>query len=162
MIFVVDLDGTFVKNDLFKELLILRFISNPCLVLYNFITNGVLGLKYISFKNYVFSLDQVIINYNVLDLIKKKRALGYTIVLATASPQPYADFIAKNWPIFDKAFGSNNKCNLKGQRKLNLIISISEGQKFEYIGDSKIDNVIFKNCSNYYKIINHEVYEFNN
>ncbi len=162
MIFVVDLDGTFSKNDLFVELLINKFFNKPKLVIKCYLKYGVLGLKQLVFNNYRFSYDQVLINNNVLEIIEQKKALGYTIVLATASPQEYANFIAERWEVFDKAFGSNNKCNLKGQEKLNLIFSISNGQNFEYIGDSKIDNIIYKHCVKYYKVINYEIYEFTN
>ena len=162
MIFVVDLDGTFAKNDLFMELLISKFFTNPKLYISSYLTYGLVGLKRFVFYNHEFSDHQILINNNVLEVIKLKKALGYTIVLATASPQVYADFIAEKWGIFDKAFGSNNRCNLKGQEKLNLIFSISDGQNFEYIGDSKIDNIIFKHCVKYYKVINYEVHEFTN
>jgi hypothetical protein len=160
--FFVDLDGTFAKNDLFQELLFKRFVKKPLETIYILITEGALGLKHIIFDNHTFSVDQIIVNRNVLRLIKRKKESGYHIFLATASPQVYADYILKTWSVFDLAQGSDQKVNLKGKSKLDLITSISKGAHFEYIGDSRDDQVIFNKCARYYKLTNRIIYEFNN
>ena len=161
-IFVVDLDGTFIKNDLFIELLIMNLVKSFREVVSIFFSRGIVGLKQFVFVNHEFSENQVLINHNVLEIVREKKALGYCIILATASPQVYADFVANTWNIFDKAYGSTDLINLKGSDKLKLILSISGGKTFEYIGDSRVDNIIFKHCSTFYKVIQKEVYEFTN
>ena len=95
-------------------------------------------------------------------MIQKKKESGYYIFLATASPQAYADYVLKTWSIFDFARGSDENTNLKGQAKLDFILSISQGKHVEYIGDSKADQVIFRKCVRYYKLTNNQVYEFIN
>jgi hypothetical protein len=160
--FFVDLDGTFAKNDLFQELLIKHLLRKPLHTVNTYIRGGVLQLKHLVFDNHTFSVNQVIVNREVLKLIHDKIESGYKIFLATASPQEYADYVLKTWPIFDFAQGSNQKINLKGQEKLNLMISFSEGAHFEYIGDSKADRIIFNMCPRYYKLTNNQIYECTN
>ena len=158
----VDLDGTFAKNDLFQELLVKRFCRKPINTLKAFLIGGVLGLKHAVFHQHNFSINQILVNSDVLKLIQKKKESGYSIFLATASPQAYADYVLKTWSVFDFARGSDQKINLKGQAKLDFIQSISNGAQFEYIGDSKADQIIFRKCVRYYKLTNNQVYEFIN
>ena len=158
----VDLDGTFAKNDLFQELLTKRFCRKPIDTFKGYLRGGVLGLKHLVFHGHNFSINQILVNSDVLKLIQKKKESGYSIFLATASPQSYADYVLETWSIFDFARGSDDKVNLKGQAKLDFILSISEGTQVEYIGDSKADQIIFKNCVRYYKLTNNQVYEFIN
>lgn len=158
----VDLDGTFAKNDLFQELLVKRFCRKPIDTFRGYLKGGVLGLKHLVFDEYHFSINQILVNIDVLKLIQKKKESGYYIFLATASPQAYADYVLKTWSVFDFARGSDQKINLKGQAKLNFILAISEGAQVEYIGDSKADQVIFRKCVRYYKLTNNQVYEFIN
>ena len=160
--FFVDLDGTFAKNDLFQELLVKYFCRNPIGTFRAYLRGGVLGLKYLVFHQHDFSINQILVNSDVLKLIQKKKESGYSIFLATASPQAYADYVLKTWSVFDFARGSDQKINLKGQAKLDFILSISEGAHVEYIGDSKADQIIFKKCVRYYKLTNNQVYEFIN
>lgn len=161
-LFFVDLDGTFAKNDLFQELLIRRFSQKPIATTIIFLTGGILALKQYVFENHIFSLSQVIVNKQVVELIYLKKEAGFRIYLATASPQAYADYILKTWPIFDAAFGSDKRTNLKAKAKLDLIESISNGNSFEYIGDSKADEIIFSKCYKYYKITNYQINEITN
>jgi hypothetical protein len=158
-LFFVDLDGTFAKNDLFQELLARQFCQKPVITIIVFLKGGVLALKHFVFKNYIFSPRQVIVNKSVLELIQHKKDIGYKIYLATASPQVYADFIFKTWTVFDAGFGSNKKVNLKAKAKLDLIVTVASGNTFEYIGDSKADEIIFSKCQIYYKVIDNQVYE---
>ena len=158
----VDLDGTFAKNDLFQELLVKRFCRKPIDTFRGYLTGGVLGLKHMVFNEHHFTLNQILVNNDVLKLIQKKKESGYYIFLATASPQAYADYVLKTWSIFDFARGSDLKINLKGQAKLDFILTISKGTQVEYIGDSKADQIIFRKCVRYYKLTNNQVYEFIN
>lgn len=158
----VDLDGTFAKNDLFQELLVKYFCRKPIDTFRRYLKGGVLGLKHLVFNEHQFSINQILVNSDVLKLIQKKKESGYYIFLATASPQAYADYVLKTWNIFDFARGSDQNMNLKGQAKLDFILSISVGTQFEYIGDSKADQVIFKKCVRYYKLTNNRINEFIN
>ena len=158
----VDLDGTFAQNDLFQELLLKLLFLRPISTVWVFLNGGVLALKHLVFGSHKFSIDQVIINQSVLKLISQKKESGYIIYLVTASPQAYADYILKTLTVFDYAFGSDQKLNLKGQAKLDLILSLSCSASIEYVGDSKVDQIIFNECLTYYKVINNNVYEFTN
>lgn len=158
----VDLDGTFAKNDLFQELLFKRLCRRPVSTLKGYLRGGILGLKHLVFHGNNFSTDQILVNDDVLKLIQKKKAIGYSIFLATASPQAYADYVLNTWSVFDFARGSDQKINLKGQAKLDFILSISKGAHVEYIGDSKADQIIFRECVCYYKLTNNQIYEFIN
>lgn len=158
----VDLDGTFAQNDLFQELLVKRLLQKPISTVWVFLNRGVLALKHLVFDRHKFSIDQVIVNQNVLKLIGQKKEAGYKIYLVTASPQAYADYILKTLTVFDYAIGSDQKLNLKGQAKLDLIKFLACSASIEYVGDSKVDQIIFNECLTYYKVINNNVYEFTN
>jgi phosphoserine phosphatase len=158
----VDLDGTFALNDLFQERIVKLFFQVPLRVIEVFVRRGLVGVKHLAFENYEFNKIQILVNRQVLKLIEQKKSAGYIVCLATASPQVYADYILKIWSVFDYAYGSDCCVNLKSHAKLDLIMRLSEQVDFEYVGDSLADEVIFKKCSRYYKIIDKKVYEFIN
>jgi hypothetical protein len=141
----VDLDGNFAQNNLFQELLLKRLFQKPLSTVWVFLNGGgVLALKHLVFDSHKFSIDQVIVNQGVLKLISQKKS-GYKIYLVTASPQAYAYCILKTLTVFDYAFGSDQKLNLKTQAKLDLFKFLSCSASIEYVGDSKVDQIILMN-----------------
>lgn len=145
---VVDLDGTFIKKDLLCEgfKLIARknflYIFLCCI----WILKGKVNLKNKLFKIIKIKSTKIPVNDEVLHFIKKEKKRGRKIILATASLQSNAEEISKEYPFFDEVYGTNNDTNLKGKNKLKLLLKLYGFKKFDYIGNSFSDLVIFQSC----------------
>ena len=102
-------------------------------------------------KNKIFGFvhlqyDLLPYNKEVLNFLEKEFSGGRKIILATASPVSAAIKISEIHPIFSEVYGTENKLNLKGFNKLELLINQFGEGKFDYIGNSKSDIVIFSSC----------------
>lgn len=75
---------------------------------------------------------------DLLEYLIAEKALGRSIVLATAAHQSIADAVAKELKIFDVVLSSTPTINLKGKSKLAAIKQVI-GDRFTYAGDSKAD-----------------------
>lgn len=152
---VVDLDGTFIKKDLLYEglKLLLRknflYIFSCCI----WILKGKVYLKNRLFQLVKIDLESLQVNNDVLHFVKRESNKGRKIILATASLQSYAKEIGKFYPFFDEVYGSENGTNLKGKNKLKLLLLLYGFKKFDYIGNSYSDLVIFRS-SRYSYLVN--------
>jgi 4-hydroxybenzoate polyprenyltransferase len=145
---VVDLDGTLINTDLLYEAIILLIKKNPVYI-FKCLLWLIKGKAY--FKAKVFGQVQLHyqtlpFNQEILCFLQNEFAKGRTIILATASPVTCAIEIAKVHPFFSKVYGTDNNINLKGANKLNLLVKEFGNGKFDYIGNSKPDLVIFTSC----------------
>lgn len=145
---VVDLDGTFIKKDLLYEGLKLLLRKN---FLYFFscclwILKGKVYFKKRLFQKVKIDLETLQINNEVLHFIRKESNKGRKIILATASLQTNAEEISKKYPFFDEVYGTQNDTNLKGKNKLKLLLLLYGFKKFDYIGNSFSDLIIFQSC----------------
>ena len=152
---VIDIDGTLIKTDLLYEALILLIRKNPVYIL-NCLLWACKGKAYL--KNKIFelaNLDFQLLPYNmeVLHFIKKEFANGRKIILASATPISAVIGISKIHPIFSELYGTENNINLKGENKLNVLIDRFGKGKFDYVGNSKADQVIFAS-SRYSYLVN--------
>ena len=145
---VVDLDGTFIKKDLLHEglKLLLRknflYIFSCCL----WILKGKVYLKNRLFQKVRIDLQTLQINNEVLHFLRKESNKGRKIILATASLESYAKEIGGFYPFFDEVYGTQRNTNLKGKNKLKLLLQLYGFKKFDYIGNSFSDLVIFQSC----------------
>lgn len=145
---VVDLDGTFIKKDLLYEglKLLLRknflYIFSCCL----WVLKGKVYLKNRLFQKVKIDMESLMVNNEVLLFIRKESKKGRKIILATASLQSYATEISRFYPFFDEVYGTQSDTNLKGKNKLKLLLLLYGFKKFDYIGNSFSDLVIFQSC----------------
>jgi 4-hydroxybenzoate polyprenyltransferase len=142
---VVDLDGTFINTDLLHEGFILLLKKNP-LNIFNCIVWFFKGRAYLKtriLKAVHIPSELLPYNMDVLDLLKKEAAKGRKLVLATASPLSNAQAIAATHPIFDKVYGTEGNINLKGEKKLEILIDQFGKAGFDYMGNSNSDLKIF-------------------
>lgn len=151
---IVDLDGTFIYTDLLYEGIVGLVKKN---FLYIFILLPWLIKGKAHLKNKVSGIAQInleLLPYNVelLKFLQKESGKGRKIILATASPIDYALEISKIHPIFNEVYGTN-EINLKGKNKLNLLIENFGEKKFDYIGNSNSDLIIFAS-SRYSYLVN--------
>lgn len=151
---VVDLDGTFIKKDVLYEglKLLLRknflYIFSCCL----WVLKGKVYLKNRLFQKVKIDLESLQVNNDVLHFIRKESNKGRKIILATASLQSYANEIGRFYPFFDEVYGTHNNTNLKGKNKLKLLLLLYGFKKFDYIGNSFSDLVIFQSCRHAYLV----------
>lgn len=145
---IVDLDGTLINTDLlyegFKLLLKKNFINFfSC---FFWILKGKSNLKYKIFQKVRIQPESLPYNIELLNFLKKESSKGRKIILATASLRVSAIEISHVHPIFDEIYGTENNINLKGKNKLKLLIDLFEVKKFDYIGNSRSDLIIFESC----------------
>lgn len=139
---VVDLDGTLIATDCLKEQWLKLLFTKPKLWFLSFVW---LMKGRLHFKNQlakILALDPNALPYNnqVLTLISNfKKTPHHKVILASASPQPWVEAVAKQVACFDYVLASDQQTNLKGLEKLKLIKGITESEDFEYIGDSRAD-----------------------
>jgi 4-hydroxybenzoate polyprenyltransferase len=137
----VDLDNTFIRADMLHESFLallkrepLRFFAIPLWIL-----KGKAFLKHQMQLPYEIDYDLVPVNKSVLAHLEKEKAGGRTIILVTASPDPVAQAFKKAYPLFDEAYGSGEKHNLKGEHKSQFLESKFGVKGFDYMGDSAGD-----------------------
>lgn len=152
---VVDLDGTLIKGDvLFLELKMLLqkniFYSLLCFI---WLMKGRVNLKQRIHKLVQIQAEKLPYNDDLLDFLKTEAASGRKIILATATLRSIAVQISKIHPVFNEVYGTENRTNLKGQNKLKLLIENFGQQKFDYIGNSHSDLIIF-NGARYSYLVN--------
>ena len=141
---IVDMDGTLLRNDFFVESVAIQLLRNPFKVFQILLNkNGLLQLKFSLLKKREinYPLDNLL-NASVVSFLKDKRAEYSKIHVVTASPEEFAKQLLAPYNSFiDEVTGSVNS-NLKGAKKLAFIKS-TYSQPFDYLGDSKADNIIF-------------------
>jgi 4-hydroxybenzoate polyprenyltransferase len=79
-----------------------------------------------------------------LEFLRKEKATGRTLILATASHQKYADAIAAHLGLFDKVIASNETQNLRSKAKRDALLALYGDAGFDYAGNSKDDVAVFE------------------
>ncbi|SDI37257.1 UbiA family prenyltransferase [Pseudomonas panipatensis] len=138
---VIDLDGTLIHSDLLLESGLSFLKRHPLQALspLRWLASGKANLKSRLAK--IAPLDVSVLPYNqtVLDLIRREKAQGRRIVLATASHRSYADKIAEHLGLFDQVMASDEHTNLSAQRKRDALVAEFGLQGFDYAGNSSDD-----------------------
>lgn len=141
----VDVDGTLLRTDLLLEAAwrYCKFAPWRVTLLLRLAFKGPAVLK--SFLARYVRIDVACLPYEpgLLDHLRQRKAQGGQIYLITASHWTYARAIAKHLGLFDGAYGSSNRLNLKGPAKLAAIRRLSAGNRFAYAGDSAADRPIW-------------------
>lgn len=142
----IDLDGTLIATDLLWEGLFGLLRRNPLflfLVPYWIASGGPARLK-AEIASRVH-LDAAALPYReaVVERIRRERAKGRRIILATGSPRPFAEAIAAHLGIFDAVHATENGVNLTASRKRDLLVGHHGEAGFDYAGNSRPDIHIF-------------------
>ena len=144
MVLIVDFDGTFLKNDFFKEAFFKKLIENPFFLAKHFFFHrkSVLDLKMHLLKDLCISYDiNFLVNSPVLKWIEENKGNYEKVIMVSASPGFFIKQLMTPLHIFDEIHGSED-INLKGLKKLKFI-NDRWGDDFSYIGDSAADKCIF-------------------
>jgi phosphoserine phosphatase len=141
---VLDLDGTLIAGDLLYKSFFSILRRNPLIVFAcaRWLLRGRAALKrQLALRNRI-DWDRLQLHQDVLDLARREKAAGRTIVLATAADAVLADQLAARLGFFDQIFASDGELNLKGSAKAELL-SQAFPAGFIYAGDSKVDLAVW-------------------
>lgn len=153
----VDLDDTLIKTDLLAEAVVKSAKNNPLGLLRALwsLTQGRAAFKDAMARIVTPDVTHLPYQTEVLKLLEQQHNDGVTLVLATASPRPWADAIAAHLGIFDAVLASEDGRNLKGSRKLAAIQEYCRQEHHEswgYVGDSAADLPIFAESDQAYLV----------
>lgn len=145
----VDCDGTLIHTDLlfesFLQLVKQHFWLALCVPFW-FMLHGKAWTKLRIAQ--LVSIDARLLPYSseVLEYIRRSRAAGRPIVLATASAQKFADAIAAHLGCFDTVLATNEASprNLSGANKAAVLDDMYGAGAYEYLGNSRDDLPVWK------------------
>ena len=83
-------------------------------------------------------LDYLPVNEEFFRFLKQEKIKGRPITLISASNQEVVSQVSDHFQLFDNAFGSNDRINLKAENKLKRIRELNTGA-FSYAGNSSAD-----------------------
>ena len=140
----VDLDGTLIHTDLLHENFVSAIAAKPWLVfsLLFWLARGRAYLKARLAGHVV--LDPALLPYDerVLDYLRREKAKGRRLILATASIRSQADAVADHLGLFDAVLASEPDRNLKGAAKAALLGG--RFKQFSYLGNDRSDMVVWR------------------
>lgn len=141
----VDLDGTLIKTDLLYESFFSAIHSQPLLVLKTpfWLMKGKNHLKAKLSENANIDVQSLPFNSDVVAWLKSENEKGRDVVLATASNQLLANKVADHIGFFKSVYASDYGINLKGSNKKNLLVEKFGVSGFDYMGDHKVDIVVW-------------------
>lgn len=142
-----DLDGTLIRSDLLAESVLRLIRHHPFLVfaLPFWFLKGRAHLKEQITRSLPPSLTPPPVHEGVLKYLAEQKKQGRSIILVTASHEEALGPAREIFP-FDKILASNGDCNLKGQRKAELLEQYFGAQGFDYIGDAHADIPVWKSA----------------
>jgi phosphoserine phosphatase len=141
---VLDLDGTLIAGDLLYKSFFSILRRNPLIVFScaAWLLRGRAALKReLALRNRI-DWERLALHRDVLDLARREKAAGRTIVLATAADAVLAGHLAARLGFFDQMFASDGEQNLTGSAKAELL-SQTFPAGFIYAGDSKADLAVW-------------------
>ena len=143
---IVDLDGTLIDGDTLRLSLRVLARNRPWVVpvLPFMVLTGRARFK--AFVSSHVSLDVARLPYrdDVIEFVKRERAAGRRVLLATAANRQIADAVAAHLGLFDGVIASDGRHNAKGGGKVESIRGLLGDSEFDYIGDSMPDVPVFK------------------
>jgi 4-hydroxybenzoate polyprenyltransferase len=137
---VIDLDGTLTPTDTLVESVLRLLKQSPVnlFVLFFWWLKGRVAFKEFVAANSNFSAESLPLNEPLLAYLRKEKATGRRLILATASHKTIADKVSRHLGIFDDVIATDGGLNLKGINKFKAIRQVV-GENFVYAGDSSTD-----------------------
>jgi 4-hydroxybenzoate polyprenyltransferase len=146
---VVDLDGTLTPSDLLWESLCSTAVRQPLALMGVpfWLAGGRVKLKQELAERGRVNVGGLPWREDVLELCRRRKAEGGTVVLATAAHRIVADKVAEHLGCFDSVLASEGRVNCKGSRKLEAVRGLLGDQPFDYVGDSNADRPLIAAAS---------------
>ncbi|HWC63826.1 MAG TPA: UbiA family prenyltransferase [Rhizomicrobium sp.] len=137
---VIDLDDTLIRTDLLVEAACRLAATRPfaCARLPLWLLGGKAALKTRLAEE--VAIDPALLPYNepLLDHLRRERANGRPLYLASASPRKFVAEVARHLDLFDGWFATENE-NLSGRAKAKLLTEKFGPGGFDYVGNSMAD-----------------------
>jgi 4-hydroxybenzoate polyprenyltransferase len=145
---VVDLDGTLVATDtLFESVLsLIRQSPASVLLLPIWLIRGKAVLKSEVEKRFKVDVRSLPYRPALLEYLRRERATGRKLVLATAAHEGTAYSAATHLDLFDEVVATTDSVNMKGTLKRDELVARFGVRGFDYIGDSKADTPVWATC----------------
>jgi apolipoprotein N-acyltransferase len=142
---VVDLDGTVIRTDMMWESLARLLRRNP-LAIFQILFWWSRGRAHLK-KQLVarVQIDPAPLPYHTefLGWLRKEKASGRKIILATASDREMARPIAEHLGLFDEVMASDGKTNLRCENKRLALVEKFGERGFDYAGNSQDDLMVW-------------------
>ncbi|MBA3752796.1 MAG: UbiA family prenyltransferase, partial [Nitrospira sp.] len=138
----VDLDGTLIKTDLLWESLLALLKQSPLSIfqLPFWLLKGKAHFKHEIARRVTLDVTTLPYHQELIEFLASERLSGRELALATASHVTLARAVAAHVGLFDdRVFGSDARVNLKGARKVALLIERYGARRFAYAGNSTAD-----------------------
>ncbi|ULA60459.1 MAG: integral membrane protein [Nitrospira sp.] len=138
----VDLDGTLIKTDLLWESLLALLKQNPLsmFLLPFWLLKGKAHFKHEIARRVTLDATTLPYDQDLVEFLTEERRSGRKLVLATASHVSFAHAVAAHLGLFEeRVFGSDASINLKGARKVALLVERYGTRRFAYAGNSAAD-----------------------
>ncbi|WHZ16213.1 MAG: Integral membrane protein [Nitrospira sp.] len=138
----VDLDGTLIKSDLLWESLLALLKQGPllCFLLPFWLLKGKAHFKHEIARRVTLDVATLPYQQELVEFLSGERRAGRELALATASHVTFARAVAAHLGLFDdRVFGSDASVNLKGSRKVALLVERYGARRFAYAGNSTAD-----------------------
>jgi 4-hydroxybenzoate polyprenyltransferase/phosphoserine phosphatase len=146
---VVDLDGTLIAADLFWESILLALKRNILLLFLMpvWLLGGKAKLK-LKLATLV-DIDAATLPYRAdfIDHLKAEKSKGRRLILATGSPEKFAQAVAAHLGIFDQVMATHAGVNLTAGHKRDALVAEFGAQGFDYAGNSRDDIAVFEAAS---------------
>ena len=150
----VDLDGTLVRSDMLMESLASALKRAPwlALALPFWLLGGRAKLKSELARR--ADIDVTLLPYdpNVLAELRRARAAGHPLVLATAADESIARRIAGHLGIFADVIASDGAANLKREAKARALVDRYGEAGFDYVGEDRHDLPVWKHAREAYVV----------
>lgn len=146
---VIDLDGTLLQTDLLIEGILDLVRRNPLIVfrLPRWLLKGKASFKAQVAARAKIDASNLPYNSELLQFLRRSRAAGRRLVLATASNIRHAEQIANHLQLFDQVFTSNESLNLSGSAKRDALVAEFGQKRFDYAGNAAADLPIWADAA---------------
>lgn len=150
----VDLDNSLISTDMLYEQFIYSLKTNPVKLL--LIIFSIFSGKHI-FKSklsqlYKTNYELIPVNQNVLDFCQSQVDNGVPVYLVTGTHIDIAKKFLKAHPIFTDVLATNDKLNLTGINKKNVLVDKFGENGFHYLGDSNHDFHVWNSAGKAYYV----------
>lgn len=144
-VLAVDLDGTLIRSDMLFETFWAALSQRwtNIAVVFGALPVGRANLKRALDKLGTVDVAALPFNDDVVAYIRRWRDAGGRTVLVSAAEHRIVERVADHLGLFDEAYGSDGRVNLKGPRKA-AFLSERFPEGFAYIGDEDADYAIWE------------------
>ncbi len=145
----VDCDGTLLKTDLLHEAVFLLAKQSPAylFMLPFWLMRGKAYLKHQIANHVTIDFASLPIRDEIIALINSAREEGSKVILITASPQIWAEGVARHVGLFDEAIGSNKHTNLSSINKAQYLCDRFGKKQFDYVGNDFADLPVWSDAA---------------